>query len=265
MTYTPDITRYQQLVYGGKTGSVDCTAWGGALCVDAHTRGATKLTGRAIRLASDEPIPDPGSPGLNVGQVDTAIYRLTDGRVNLDTPNAATLTRTMVQDRIKDGRWANVAVNRATLINRGYGGGASFAGKHDITLHARAIDFAPVIGDPLVPRYYPATWDAVLDAMEAVTAGNYLFASFTRDLTPDYRAEVKPKAGTSKKRFARYRLNSTGVIVDYEYAYTGGFSAACTPPKYHSSAIGITGRRLVQLTTGSRKGWWINGAYAEEV
>lgn len=265
MTYTPDIKRYQQLVYGGATRGVDCTAWGGALVTDAHTEGRTQLSGRAIRLASDEPIPDPDSPGLNVGQVDAAIYRLTNGKVNLDTRDPRTLTRSQVKSLIVDGRWANVAVKRSVLIARGYGGSSRFAGAHDITLHARDTDNAPVIGDPLVPYYIPSTWDAVLDAMQAVTASGYLFASFTRDLTPDYRAVVHPKPPAKRVSFVHYTLDAKGRIKGRARAYTGGFSATCTPPKWHSGTGAIAGRSLVQLTSGSRRGWWISSKYAAEV
>lgn len=264
MTYTPDIKRYQQLVYGGATRAVDCTAWGGALVTDAHTQGAIKLSGRAIRLASDEPIPDSSSPGLNVGQVDAAIYRLTNGRVNLDTRDPRYLSRAIAKSLIIDGRWANVAVKRSVLVDRGYGGSNGFRGAHDITLHARAIDNVPVIGDTLVPYYIPSSWDAVFDAMQAVTSADWMFASFSRDLTPDYRAVVKPRAGYDRLRFGHFQLDANGVIVSYRYAYTGGFSAKCTPPKFHSGSHGIAGRKLVQLTTGSRAGWWINGKYAVE-
>lgn len=265
MTYTPDITRYQQLVYGGATRGVDCTAWGGALITDAHTQGATKLSGRAIRLASDEPVPDPASPGLNVGQVDAAIYRLTGGKVNLDTPDPRTVSRAELKARIVDGRWANLAVKRSILVDRGYGGGNGFRGAHDITLHARAIDNTPVIGDPLVPYYIPATWDAVLDAAQAVTASGLLFVSYTRDLTPDYAVRVRPSAGYDRVSFVHYTLDKAGRITGRARAYTGGFSATCTPPKWHSGTGKIAGRSLVQLTSGSRTGWWISAKYAKEI
>ena len=261
-TYIPDIKRYQQLVYGGATGSVDCTAWGGALVTDAHTRGGIKLTGRAIRLASSEPVPDPGSPGLNVQQVDAAIYKLTGGKVNLDTPTPGTFGRVQVRDRAVDGQWVNLAVRRSVLVDRGYGGSSGFRGAHDITVHARATDLAPIIGDPLVPYYFASTWDAVLDAAQAVTATGYIYASFTRDTTKDYRASVTPRTGQTRRQFARYYLNSDGTIRSREMHVTSGFSASCTPPRYHAGAYA---RQLVQLTSGTRKGWWISAVYAREV
>lgn len=256
--YRPDPSLFQQLVVGGKTASVDCTAHGGAWCCAAHTVGATILNGRQVRLASNEPIPDPRSPGLNVQQVDDAIRKLTGGRVDFYTPVPGTFGRAGFRDRVIDGRWANLAVKRSVLVDRGYGGSSGFRGAHDITIHARATDLAPIIGDPLVHYYYAATWDAVLDAAQAVTTTGYIFASFTRDLTDDYRVSVHPDTG----RFYRYFLNANGSIVSRKWSRTGGFSAACTPPKLHR---GEWTKGLVQLTSGSRKGWWINARYAREV
>ena len=254
MAYTPDITRYQQLVYGGATGAYDCTAWCGAIITDAHTRGGTKLSGRLIRISTDEPIPDPTSPGLNLPQVDAAIYKLTSGRVNLDTRvGYSSLSREGVKSRIVDGRWATVQVRRGVLVDRGFLSG--FRGSHAITVHARAIDNSPVIGDPLVSHYVVASWDAIFDAAQSLTGG-WVYTQMTRDLTPDYKARVPPG------RFFRYFLNSRGTITRRESTRTDGFGATCTPPRYHP---GVYARQLVQLTSGSRKGWWISADYAREV
>lgn len=261
MTYVPDIRKFQQLTYGGATGSVDCTAWGGAIVTAAHTQGGTILSGRAIRLASSEPVPDPSSPGLNVQQVDAAIYKLTGGRVDLWTPTPGTIGRAGVRDAIVDGRWMHGAVKRSVLVDRGYGGSSGFRGAHDITLHVRQTDLAPIIGDPLVPYYYAATWDVVLDAMQATTPSGYLFASFSRDLTRDYRVAIRPDAGQKRKKFLRY-LVKDGRITGREASYTTGFSATCTAPKTYSGAYT---KELVQLTSGSRTGWYVNAIYAKEV
>ena len=261
MTYTPDIKRYQQLVYGGPTGSVDCTAWGGALVTDAHTQGATKLSGRAIRLASSEPTPDPGSPGLNVGQVDAAIYRLTKGRVNLDTPDPRDPSRDSIKRHLIAGRWANIAVNRGVLVSRGYGGSNGFRGSHDITLHCRPGDPTPIIGDPLVPYYIRSSWDAVLDAAQAVTASGLLFLSYTRDLIPEYHCPIKPTPPETLERFYVYSV-SNGVITGRKADATRGFDATCTAPRYFP---GVHARRLVRLLGGAREGKYVDARRAREV
>jgi hypothetical protein len=257
----PDIRDYQQLVFGGATRAVDCSAWSGAICCHAHTRGAIQLSGRAIRLASSEPIPDSGSPGLNVQQVDAAVYKLTNGKVNFDTPTPGSYGRVTTRDRIVDGRWAHLAVRRATLVNRGYGGSSGFTGSHAITVHVRQADGAPIIGDPLVPYYYSASWDAVLDAAQAVTNLGYIFGSFTRDLTKDWLARVQPRPGAERRVFYRYIVEN-GRITGRVRHRTEGFSASCTAPRTYS---GTYTRPLVRLTEGSRHDWYIHADYAREV
>lgn len=262
MAYVPDIRRFQQLVYGGATGAVDCSAWAGAIEAAAHTQGATILSGRAIRLASNEPVPDPDSPGLNVQQVDAAVYKLTSGRVNFDTPWPGTFGRVRTRDRVVDGQWVHIAVRRAILVERGYGGSSGFRGSHAITVRIRQTDLVPIIGDPLVPYYYAASWDAVLDAAQAVTNTGYIFASFSRDLTKDWMVRVQPRPGTTRRVFLRYLVDSRGRTTGRTRHRTTGFSASCTPPRTHT---GVYTRELVQLTSGSRKGWWISSTYAREV
>jgi hypothetical protein len=98
----------------------------------------------------------------------------------------------------------------------------------------------------------------VLDAAQAVTASGDIFASFSRDLTTDYRAVVRPRAGADTRVFYRYLL-SGGKITGRTRHRTKGFTATCTPPRTHT---GTLTRELVQLTSGSRKGWWISATYA---
>lgn len=259
-TATPDMRDYQQLVYGGKTGPVDCAGWAGAICCHAHTKGATRVTGRQIRLASNEPIPDVGSPGLNVSQVDAAVYKLTSGRVNFDTPLPGSLGRVGVRDRVIDGQWVHLAVNRGVLVSRGYGGSSGFRGSHAITGHIRATDLMFIDGDPLVPYFYAVPWDVVIDAAQAVTNSGDIFCSFTRDLTLDWAVVVRPRAGADTRVFYRYFLTN-GKIVKRERHRTEGFTATCTPPRLHT---GTLTRELVQLTSGRRKGWWISATYARQ-
>lgn len=261
MTYTPDPARYQQLIVGGPTGPVDCTAHGGAWVTDAHTKGAIKLSGRAIRLASSEPIPDPASPGLNVGQVDAAIYRLTNGRVNLDTVDPRVMTRAALKARVVAGAWVNLAVKRAVLVDRGMGGSNGFRGAHDVTVHCNPGDSTPVIGDPLVPYYIRSTWDAVLDAAQAVTPSGLLFTSFTRDLIPEYRVHIPGGSDGGSRRFWRYYMDANGSVNRRAISSTRGFTARCTPPRYYP---GRYARQFVRLTDGSRAGWWIDARFASE-
>lgn len=264
MTYLPDITKYQQLVYGGATGNVDCTSWSAAILVDAHSQGAMKTTGRAIRLHTDEPVPDPRSPGLNLPQVDEAVLAVTANRINLDTlVGSRSLSRAEVQARIIDGRWATIQVNRGVLVNRGFLDG--FRGGHAFTVHA--VDGVPVIGDPLTPHYVRASWDAIFDAAEALTGGR-IYSQFTRDLTPDYHWVCKPVPPATVRGFYRYLLDANGRITHpLEKHYTRGRDLRCSPPKWHGSTGRFPGRMLVQITApnSQKNGWFVNAGLAKEI
>jgi hypothetical protein len=259
-TYVPDADRYQQIELGGVTGSVDCTAWGAAFRTDAHTKGGIKITGRSVRLHSDEPIPDPGSPGLNLGQVDTSVYRITGGKVDFDTRvQSRTLNRADVRWRISDGRYCGMSVMRNILVQRGFGGDSDFGGSHDITVFARENEpDQPVMFDSLVPYLQRVSWDAVFDAAEALTGR--IYAQFTRDLTPDYHAVIP--AG----KFYTYRLDNLGRIVGSTLRKTDGINRKCSVPRYHPSATnGISGRYLVQMLEGNYLGKFVNARFAEEL
>ncbi len=262
-TYTPDIRRYQQIELGGATGPYDCTAWSAAILVDAHSRGAIRTTGRQIRLHSDEPVPDWDSPGLNLPQADAAVLDITNGRINLDTRvQSRSLSRAEVQWRIIDGRWATIQVVRGVLVSRGYGGDSSFSGAHALTVHARPIDNAPVIFDPLVPYGIAASWDAIFDAAEALTGG-HVYSQYTRDLTPDYHWVLHPVEPATFREF--YRFASDGRILG-KYT-TKGTDVRCTVPKYVPAKGSRPARYLVQLVApgSNRNGWWVNARYAQEI
>lgn len=66
----------RQLVASDKNGSKNCTAYSAAMFVDAVTLGGSKVTGKQVRAWSSEPVPDPGSPGLNIPQVVAVLSRL---------------------------------------------------------------------------------------------------------------------------------------------------------------------------------------------
>lgn len=59
----------KQLVASDPHGGVNCTAYVAATLADFATLGGVLVTGKQIRAWSNEPVPDPKSPGLNIGQV----------------------------------------------------------------------------------------------------------------------------------------------------------------------------------------------------
>jgi hypothetical protein len=264
-TYIPEARKYLQLVLGGPTGGVDCTAWMAARLAAAQSRHF-EVTGRQIRLASDEPVPDPDSPGLNLPQVDAALRHLTG--INLDTRIG--IADHTAQAYTVAGRWMGLQVNRGVLVDKGYAGGSRFRGGHAITVHS--ADGVPVIGDSLVPYYERTSWSTIWAAAAALQLGNghivgagRAYACFTRDTTRDYEVVIHPRYPHKRQSFNVYRVEN-GKIPERNgrtTAATGGLSADCTQPRLHAWP-GHSSKSLVQLTTGSRKGEWIYSGWAEE-
>lgn len=268
MTYVPDPREYQQFGNGDPNAGVNCTADGAAFRCDAHTKGLIKITARQVRAHTDEPVPDPRSPGLNLAQVDAAVFDITDGKVDFDTRvQLRSLSRADAKFRIVDGRFAGLSVLRGVLVNRGFVAG--FRGLHDITVFTRDTEpDQPLMFDSLVRTITRVSWDVVFDAAEAATGGR-IYAQFTRDLTPDYHAVIpKLPAGTT---FRRFHLDGDGRIADVtHHGNKGPTDYRCTPPRYHGAAKGKPtrwGRQLVQITQpGARRdGWWVSSRWAEEL
>lgn len=59
----------RQIVASDPYGSKNCTAVSAAIAFDRATLGGCEINGRQVRAMSDEPIPDPASPGLNIHQI----------------------------------------------------------------------------------------------------------------------------------------------------------------------------------------------------
>lgn len=264
-TYVPDPRHYQQLNNGDPYGGVDCTAWGAAFRVDAHTKGATKTTGTAVRRHTDEPVPDKSSPGLNLAQVDASVFDITNGKVDFDTRvQLRSLSRAEIKFRIVDGRFAGFSILRGVLVDRGFVSG--FRGGHDVTMFTRENEpDQPIMFDSLKTSLTRVSWDVVFDAAEAI-AGGRIYAQFTRDLTPDYHMRI-PKGQT----FRRFHLNDSGRIVRVSsHESSSDVWRPCSVPRYHASAAGKPtswSRQLVQIHAPGhpRDGWWVSARWAQEI
>lgn len=58
-----------QLVPTDPHGNVNCSAYTLAMAMDAATHGGMVVTGELVRALSNEPNPDPASPGLRISQL----------------------------------------------------------------------------------------------------------------------------------------------------------------------------------------------------
>lgn len=79
MRWTTVIAPYRpkfqaQLVSSDPNGKFNCSAYTAAMAIDYATVGNTVITGKQVRAESNEPKPDPSSPGLNLPQI-TAVAK----------------------------------------------------------------------------------------------------------------------------------------------------------------------------------------------
>lgn len=268
---------WHQQLQEPNTGNVDCTAYSMAAAVYADTNGAVKLTGRAIRLASDEPIPDPDSPGLNIRQAAVAVFKLTKGAVVIDHhwnwPFAGLLTK------LQEGFWAELAVERRVLVQAGIGV-ANSCGKHGSCGHAILVGWDRlfqqyVILDPLIPvplRVSVATMTTVVrhaaDSIAGIGDGRAYYGIGRHVYKP--ALPVPPPPPPPKHRYAiefatgasffPYHVDpDTGNVIDREKARK--FNKATSAPseaaisRYWPKTKG--NRLLARITKGPLKGLYV--------
>lgn len=66
----------RQLVTSDPYGKYNCSAVALARATNAATVGGLKISGKEVRAMTNEPIPDPRSPGLTIGQLVTVSKKL---------------------------------------------------------------------------------------------------------------------------------------------------------------------------------------------
>lgn len=273
-TYEPDPS-FQLVASAGPTGKYDCTAHSASNAIDYVTMGAKDPGGRTIRLQSNEAIPDPKSPGLNLGQVQNVA--LSKYGVYLDVRTGSRALTWQDYERRKDeGQGGIIQVGYTPIANskydafgsRFFGGHAMFEcrlatydpgadglhgtgrWKHDGTVYTREI----------MKR---AAGELVLGPKTKV-GYNRVWCAMTRDVIPDYRVSMVPASS-----FHRYYVEN-GVIVDRSDPIKGrSFSAPCTVPLSRLWPVknGGPGRRysLVRIKEGAYKNWYIHSQFAREI
>ncbi len=155
----------------------------------------------------------------------------------------------------------------------------NFAGNHAVYVQGANSDGTWKVLDPLADGRYvgcPKGYENIPDTLLRSFAGKVITGSgsalglglaMVLFSTPDavikhYAVSIPGRPGGTP--FFVYRIVN-GVIASRSIAHTGGFSATCTAPKvYHWPSLSTT-RSLVQLTSGSRKGQFIDSKYARIV
>lgn len=264
-----------QLQTGGVTGGSDCTAHAMSDLIDSATCGAKDPGGRTIRLQSDEPIPDPQSPGLNLVQV---------ARVAQDHYGVRTEVRigynsipwADYEKRRLAGQPTIIQVRYAAIADSKYDAGRGFRANHALaeTTHATY--------DPLADGRAPGvfrfngtvyTRSVIQTAAARLDIGGgahprpgTVWAAFGPDVTgvtPAYRVSIHPIPPASSRAYTRFAV-SAGRITGASRVSTGGFSADCHPPQAIRDTDGSY-RMLVQLTSGAHSGTWVASGWAHRV
>lgn len=249
-------------LYGG----FNCTAVSAARAAAHATCGVKNVTGAQIRALSDEPVPDPGSPGLNLPQVDAALGHL---GVYLDTRiGTRAVPWPEYEQRRLDGEGCILQIGYGPIADSPFDAGNGFRGNHAIfeTVHSTYDSLADGRRAGVWKfdgRVYPrATIKAAASVLVIGSAGpgavhpapGTVWAGFTVDVIPDYIADIHPEAGnpaTHRDKSGRlYRVFALYTVVDNkivktESARTYGLLANCTPPKNVRAGTGY--RSLVQL------------------
>lgn len=263
----------------GITGPVDCSGWAASRAIAHATCGAQAPTGRRVRLLSDEPVPDPRSPGLNLVQVADVASRYFGVELDVCTGWRA-VTWAEYERRRKAGAGCVIQLSYAPIADSRYDAGRGFRGGHAIfesqhdTIDSLADGRAPGVYDRDAEgvRVYPrnlmrrAAGQLVIgtDAKghPRRVGDGMVWAAFT-DALPAYTVEIQPRRHRRFRNFRQWNVTARRIDADEPFTVgrTGGFTADCTPPRALMHPDDRV-RYLVQLTNGSRAGRWVNAKFA---
>jgi len=126
----------------------NCAAYSAAMFLDAVTLGGIDLTGAQVRARTDEPRGDPGSPGLNMGQVVSVIRSL---GVEIGGPASSNAAGLFARARLNAPILLPVIYRHVDLELRG---DRNYLGPHMVLLYQVHADRAHYrVFDPLQKVY----------------------------------------------------------------------------------------------------------------
>ncbi len=167
-------------IYGG----VNCSAYSCAMSIDRATMGGTLVTGKQVRAASNEPRPDPQSPGLNIPQLVNVAFGW-----HVEIINRTGAPWSAVMAALNEGRGV-ILQGDYDQIPPEYSGQTSFKGDHAVYVnHLNTADTECWWMDPLNKKgsfYIPIAIARAYAEKLAKAVGRYpglLFA--TTRVTPN--------------------------------------------------------------------------------
>lgn len=144
MTYLPTFQPQNPALSGDPYGWLGCATYCGAMAADYMSAGKVKITGKQVRAASNEPIPDKRSPGLNLAQVNDAVVRLGGGPFSVHTNTTTKLSWQQVHDFLAAGHGVHIAGGYVPIRASRFAGSRLFGGNHGIFVAPGWIAFDPL-------------------------------------------------------------------------------------------------------------------------
>ena len=232
-----------QLPPGTPTSGVDCLAYSGAMAYRYAKRHNSGPSGRTIRLLSDEPRPDAGSPGLNLHQVADVLAEHFGMFLEVYVGDRA-LTWNEYEAKRTAGRGGVIQVGYGPISDTKF----DASGNHGKFGHGMFED-NNATDDPLAdgrraeiydrdkrgPIVYPREMMKRAAGLLVIGQGVHLgyghvWCGFTRDVIPKYRVRIRPFEGRDKRTYRIFTIRD-GVIVSSRLEQTKGFESACTIPR----------------------------------
>ena len=258
-----------QLQSGGSTGPYDCTAWAASRAIGHATCGNHVPSGRKIRLQSDEPVPDPRSPGLNLPQVANVASDHYGVHLEVHTGYQA-LTWTEYEAARGSGRGAIIQLSYAVIHGTPFDAGRGFTGGHAM-FESRHSTYDPLAdGRDSTYRWqlrlYPrdlmkrAAGDLIIghDSKGHPVRVGYgkVWCALTTDVAPETVVTIRPRSGHTIRHFRSMNF-AAGEIIGYTVRRTRGFSRKGSAPR----AFRMKGRPgyhyRVKVLAGVHRGQWV--------
>lgn len=143
-------TGQKQLNPTDPIGKYSCGAYATAVLVDYATIGGVLVSGKYVRSLTNEPVPDPASPGLSIPQLVAAAKKM-----NVELTDRSGQTWSSMVDSLRGGRgvlfnvlYEALPVELRAQLSPAVGGHAMAATQLD-TEQTRALVYDPLRGKPL--------------------------------------------------------------------------------------------------------------------
>ncbi len=125
--FSPTFQAQNPAISGYRYGWESCAAFVGAMAHDYATCGLNHVTGQQVRNLTNEPIPDPKSPGLTIYQVAAALARL-----NVPVTPFLRMSWSTVESLLASGHYVSLCVAYSVIRPTRFSGDPNFYGGHQI-------------------------------------------------------------------------------------------------------------------------------------